>query len=73
MIMMKNIWKSNLIQVTSYLQKTIDFHSTVIVVRAIFHESNKYYAQVLLGEYWYKLLDANMDAEVKFYIEETKM
>ena len=37
------------------LNKTIEFPSITIVVRAIFYESNKYYAQVFLDECLYKL------------------
>ena len=37
------------------LHKTIEIPSTIIAVRAVFHESNKYYPQVVLGECLYKL------------------
>ena len=37
------------------LNKTIEIPSTVIVVRAIFLENNKYYPQVFLDEGFYKL------------------
>ena len=37
------------------LNKTIEFPSITIVVRAIFYEINKYYAQVFLDECLYKL------------------
>ena len=33
----------------------IEIHKVTIVVRAIFHESNKYYPQVFLEECLYKL------------------
>ena len=33
----------------------IEIHEVTIVVRAIFHESNKYYPQVFLEECLYKL------------------
>ena len=44
MIMIKNIWKSNLIQMTP-LSKRIEIPIGPIVVRAVFHENNKYYLQ----------------------------
>ena len=37
------------------LNKTIEISSMIIVVRAIFHESNKYYPRVFLDECLYKL------------------
>ena len=37
------------------LNKTIDISSMTVVVRAVFHENNKYYPQVFLDEYLYKL------------------
>ena len=37
------------------LNKTIEIHSMIIVVRAVFHESNKYYPQVFLDECLHKL------------------
>ena len=37
------------------LNKTIEIPSTIIVVRAIFLESNKHYPQVLLDECLYKI------------------
>ena len=37
------------------LIKTIEIPSMVIVVRAVFHENNKYYPQVFLNECLYKL------------------
>ena len=53
---MKNIWKSNLIGMTSYLlNKTIEIPSMIIAVKAVFRENNKYYPQVLLDECLYKL------------------
>ena len=36
------------------LQKTLK-RDIIIVVRSVFHEGNKYYLQVLLNEYLYKL------------------
>ena len=36
------------------LNKTIEIPSMIIVVRAAFHENNKYYPQVFLDEYLYK-------------------
>ena len=38
----------------SPLNKTIDIHSVIIVVRAVFHENDKYYQQVFLNEFLYK-------------------
>ena len=35
--------------------KTIEIRSMIIVVRAVFHEDNKYHAQVFVDEYLYKL------------------
>ena len=53
---MKNIGKSNLIQMTIYLlKKTIEISIITIVLRAIFHENNKYSPEVFLGEYLYKI------------------
>ena len=37
------------------LIKTIEIHNAAIVVRAVFHENNKYYLQVFLDEYLYEL------------------
>ena len=37
------------------LNKTIETRSIIIVVRAVFHENNKYYSQVFLDECLYKL------------------
>ena len=37
------------------LNKTIETPSIIIVVRATFYENNKYYPQVLLNEYLYKM------------------
>ena len=37
------------------LNKMIEIPSMVIVVRAVFHENNKYYPQVFLDECLYKL------------------
>ena len=37
------------------LNKMIEIPSITIVVRAIFHENNKYYPQVFLDEYLYEL------------------
>ena len=37
------------------LNKMIEIPSIIIVVRAIFHENNKYYPQVFLDEYLYEL------------------
>ena len=38
------------------LNKMIEIRSMIIVVRAVFHENNKYYPQDFLGESLYKLL-----------------
>ena len=37
------------------LNKTIKIPNMTIVVRAVFHENNKYYPQVFLDECLYKL------------------
>ena len=37
------------------LNKPIEIHSMIIVVRAVFHENTKYYPQVFLDECLYKL------------------
>ena len=37
------------------LNQTIKIHNMIIVVRAVFHENNKYYPQVFLDECLYKL------------------
>ena len=37
------------------LNKTIEIPSMIIVVRAVFHENDKYYPQVFLDECLYKL------------------
>ena len=37
------------------LNKTIEICSMIIVVRAVFHDNNKYYPQVFLDECLYKL------------------
>ena len=37
------------------LNKTLELHNMTIVVRAVFHEDNKYYPQVFLEECLYKL------------------
>ena len=34
---------------------TIETPNIIIVVRAVFHENNKYYPQVFISEYLYKL------------------
>ena len=43
-------WNDNL-----PLIKMIEIPSMIIVVRAVFHENNKYYLQVFLDECLYKL------------------
>ena len=52
MIMIKHTWKSNLIQMISYLWKKV-----VIVIRSVFNDNNKYYPQVILDECLYKLAE----------------
>ena len=37
------------------LNKKIEICSLIIVVRAVFHENNKYYPQVFLDECFYEL------------------
>ena len=54
MIMMKNIWNLNLNSDSKLpLSKMIKVLTIIIVVRAIFLESNKYYPHVFLGECLY--------------------
>ena len=36
------------------INKLIEIPTTIIVVRAVFHESNKYYPQVFLHEFYIK-------------------
>ena len=38
-----------------FLNKTIEIRSMIIVVRAVFHENNKYYPHVSLDKCLYKL------------------
>ena len=56
MIMMKNIYMKTKFNSDDKLplNKTIEIPSMIIVVRAAFHENNKYYPQVFLDEYLYK-------------------
>ena len=37
------------------LNKAIEIHSMIIVVIAVFHKNNRYYPQVFLDEYLYRL------------------
>ena len=56
MIMIKNVWKSNLIQMDDLpLKKTLDLHMVLIVVRAIFQKDKKHYPQAFLDECLYRL------------------
>ena len=57
MIMMKNIYMKTKFSLDDKLplNKTIEIPSMIIVVRAVFHENNKYYPQVFLDECLYKL------------------
>ena len=50
MIMIKNTWKAKF-----DLCKTTEIDNVTIVVRAAFHENNKYYPQVFLDKCMYKL------------------
>ena len=50
------------------LNKTIDIHSMIIVVRAIFHESNKYYSQVFSDECLYKTLKCYIMRKLTFLV-----
>ena len=48
--MIKNILKSNLIQMVNHpLKKMLKLRNMIIVVRSVFHEGNKNYLQVFLG------------------------
>ena len=38
-----------------HLNKAIEIHNVAIVVRAVFHENNKYYSQFFLDECLYEL------------------
>ena len=38
-----------------HLNKTIEIPIVAIVIRAVFHENNKYYTQVFLDECLYKI------------------
>ena len=52
MVMMKLIWRSNLILDDDLLlNKTLEHRNMIIVVRSVFHECNKYYTQVFLEYY----------------------
>ena len=37
------------------LQKMLEFHNLIIVIKSVFIEGNKYYTLVFLDEYLYKL------------------
>ena len=37
------------------LNKTIEIPSMAVVIRAIFHENNKYYLHIFLGDCLYKI------------------
>ena len=37
------------------VNKTVEIRSIIIVIKAVFHENNKYYAHVFLDECLYKL------------------
>ena len=37
------------------LDKMLEVYNIIIVPRAVFHENNKYYPQIFLHEYLYKL------------------
>ena len=65
MVMIRNIWKSDLFQfclITFNLELplkiTIEIPSVIIVIRFIFSENNKFYPQVFLDEYLYKYKNA---------------
>ena len=56
MIMMKNIWKSNLIQMAILsLTKIIVIPIVTIVIRAVVHENSKHYPKNFLDECLYKI------------------
>ena len=55
--MIKNIPKSNSIQIMFVSDKTIEFYNIVIVVRSAIHKGNKYYSQVNLDECLDKLAE----------------
>ena len=43
------------------LKKTLEFRNMLVVVRSVFHEDNKCYPQIFLGERLYKLQMLNFD------------
>ena len=53
--MIKNIWISLNSDDDLPLKKTLKFCNMIIVVRFVFHEGNKYYPQVVLDAWLYKL------------------
>ena len=48
------------------LNKTIEIPIVTAVVRAVFHENNKYYTQVFLDECLYKILKCYIMIELAF-------
>ena len=50
------------------LNKNIEIHSMIIVVRAVFYENNKYYPQVFLDECLYKLKTRKKQKVSIFYL-----
>ena len=55
MIMMKNMKIKSDLNDKLPVNKTIKIPVMVVVVRAVFHENNKYYSQVFLDDCLYKL------------------
>ena len=53
--MIKNIWISLNSDDDLPLKKTLKLCNMIIVVRFVFHEGNKYYPQVVLDAWLYKL------------------
>ena len=49
-----------------HLNKTIEIPIVTIVIRAVFHENNKYYTQVFLDECLYKILKCYIMIELAF-------
>ena len=54
------------------LNKTIEIPIVTAVVRAVFHENNKYYTQVFLDECLYKILKCYIMIELAF-LKELKL
>ena len=56
MIMMKNVRKSNSVQVMICLWKKKKLFDIIIVATSVFNDGNKYYPQVFVDDCFYKLM-----------------